>query len=137
MLGDAARQVRETLCQKVVALQKEIASVQSAIASIDAQLSIGLPGEGERSQNEDQRSARSKKGENTRSITSYLRAVHVLGATIAEISNKTGIAKTSCTAVLQRHKEVFAKGDDGKWRLRPEQLSHENKNERSVNGPNT
>jgi len=97
-------------------LEGELTELQTAIAALRAQLSGSLPSKREAAP-QTSLSGKNRKGENLRIIQSFLGSLNGQGATTSELSAKSGIGQSSVYVVLKRHPEVFAKGNDGLWRL--------------------
>ena len=115
--NDEARSLRDDWERQLLEHQGVADALMKKIAAIDAQLGGQLslintlqPTTGKR-----------KKGENFRTIQSFLREIGPVGATVAEIHKRTALPISSCNAVLKRYPDIFAKGRDDLWRCRPQQ----------------
>ena len=100
--------------QSLLELEGRAAELKQTIASIKAQLDSKLPGSPK-----DEQIGKRKKGSNYRAIYAFVKGVGVSGATVAEISKSAHIPISSCTYQLKQHPEIFAKANDGLWRLKP------------------
>ena len=106
-------------------LEKELLGHQAAAdfltkksAAIDSQLKGRVPAP---DQADDAKSGKRKKGENSLAIQNYLASLGATaGATIADIHRATGVSYSSCRSTLQGKGEIFAKGKDDLWRLKPQ-----------------
>jgi hypothetical protein len=116
MPNNQARQLRDEWEHRLFSLKEEAAELETAIASIDAQLKGALDG----AAIVEPSAGKRKKGSNFRTIHTFLKGVGVSGATMAEISKNTHIPVSSCMYQLKQHAEIFAKDQkDGLWRCRP------------------
>ena len=113
---DEARSIRDGWAKDLSKLHQQTDELVKKIASIDAQLNgqltLLVPPESPKAK-------KRKKGENFRTVETYLKSVGVIGATVADISKKTSLPVSSCNAVLKRHEDIFAKASDGLWRCKP------------------
>jgi len=117
MPSSEASILRDEWEQKMYQLRGQADELEKAIASIDAQLNRQSVPFGP-VQNI-AKSGKRKKGENLRTIQTALSKIPQ-GASTAEISQITGLSISSCTAVLKRHDDIFARGNnDGLWRCKP------------------
>jgi hypothetical protein len=112
-----ARRLLEEWENKETQLEGELSELQTAIASIKAQLNGKLPEPINQIPLLDL-GGKSKKGQNLRAIQAFVGSLGSRGATTAEISKGANVGASSVYVVLMRHKDVFTKGDDNLWRLK-------------------
>src|SRR5258706_4987718 len=112
---------------RAMQLEGELTELQAAIGSVEARLNGKLPAPltttdklASRGTNRHSGAGRQKKrkGENLRVLQSYLGELGNKGATIADLSENTGIGVSSVYAVLMKHPTVFSKGHDKLWRIK-------------------
>jgi len=119
--GEAERLVREWR-ERADQLEGELTGLRSAIASAESQLNGKLPLTLRAAELLDKanvtKSGKRRKGENLRVLQNYMKAVSEKGATFAEITKNSGIGLSSVRAVFARHNDIFARGQDGLWRLK-------------------
>lgn len=113
--NNQARQLRDDWVTRLIGLREEVHELETAIASIDAQLSGALAGvvTGEPT------TRKRQKGPNYRAICSFLKNVGVNGATVAEISKNAHVPVSSTVYLLKTNEDTFAKGQGGLWRIKP------------------
>jgi hypothetical protein len=113
--NDEARNLRDRWAEELIQHQGAADDLMKKIAAIDSQLGgqLSLPSSAITA-----KSGKRKKGENFRTIEGFLNLFGTQGATVAVIHEMTNLPISSCNAVLKRHDDIFARGNDGLWRIK-------------------
>ena len=112
---DEARMMRDRWAGELNQHRAAIELLSKQIATVDAQLNGQLP---LIVTMETTTTGKRKKGQNFRTIEEFIKNVGTHGATVADIHRMTKLPVSSCIAVLKRHDEIFARADDGLWRIK-------------------
>jgi hypothetical protein len=120
----AARELLRQWYERVNQLYGEAADLETNIAVVEAQLNGKLLQPAAITAETRQVPAlpasephKRSKGENMRTIVSYLQSIAPRGATAAELHKHTHVPLSSVKLVLK--KPAFYKGPDGLWRIKP------------------
>ncbi len=95
--------------------EAELEEMKSKIASAEATLNGGRLAPTPR----DTAGGKRRKGENLRLIAGYLGRLNGAGATQAEISKNAKVSMSSTHLILTKKTDLFAKGTDGLWHMKP------------------
>lgn len=116
-----ALELRKKWAERLAALEQEAASLRRSIAALDAQLG-GVVAPAEEAVKQalptPQVPPGRKRGDAWRVIADYLATVGEPGVSTREISEKTGIAYSTCHVALRDSSSRFKRDSHGNWQLR-------------------